>query len=39
MSRGENSEMAWGNVTLADVARTAGVSPITVSRVLNDPDK
>jgi len=28
-----------GNVTLADVARVAGVSPITVSRVLNDPDK
>src|SRR6056297_3563188 len=28
-----------GNVTLDDVAKLAGVSPITVSRVLNHPDK
>lgn len=32
------SPRATGAVTLADVARLAGVSPITVSRVLNHPD-
>jgi LacI family gluconate utilization system Gnt-I transcriptional repressor len=32
------SSRATGSVTLADVARLAGVSPITVSRVLNRPE-
>jgi LacI family transcriptional regulator, gluconate utilization system Gnt-I transcriptional repressor len=32
------SPRATGNVTLADVAKLAGVSPITVSRVLNRPE-
>lgn len=30
---------ATGKVTLADVAKETGVSPITVSRVINSPDK
>jgi LacI family gluconate utilization system Gnt-I transcriptional repressor len=30
---------ATGSVTLSDVAKLAGVSPITVSRVLNQPEK
>jgi len=33
------SSRASGSVTLDDVAKLAGVSPITVSRVLNHPDK
>jgi len=33
-----SSPRATGSVTLADVAQLAGVSPITVSRVLNHPD-
>jgi LacI family gluconate utilization system Gnt-I transcriptional repressor len=33
-----NGSRASGNVTLADVAKLAGVSPITVSRVLNRPE-
>jgi LacI family transcriptional regulator, gluconate utilization system Gnt-I transcriptional repressor len=32
------SGRSTGNVTLADVAKLAGVSPITVSRVLNRPE-
>lgn len=32
------SSRATGSVTLADVAKLAGVSPITVSRVLNRPE-
>jgi len=32
------SPRATGSVTLADVARLAGVSPITVSRVVNHPE-
>lgn len=32
------STRATGSVTLADVAKLAGVSPITVSRVLNRPE-
>src|SRR3954468_4419394 len=32
------STRATGSVTLADVARIAGVSPITVSRVVNHPE-
>lgn len=32
------SARATGSVTLADVAKIAGVSPITVSRVVNQPD-
>jgi len=39
-SQSENSSpRATGNVTLGDVAKLAGVSPITVSRVLNQPEK
>lgn len=34
-----NSSRASGNVTLDDVAKLAGVSPITVSRAFNQPDK
>jgi len=34
-----SSSRASGSVTLDDVAKLAGVSPITVSRVLNHPDK
>ncbi len=33
-----SSPRATGSVTLADVAQLAGVSPITVSRVLNHPE-
>lgn len=33
------SSRSSGSVTLDDVAKLAGVSPITVSRVLNHPDK
>lgn len=33
------SSRASGSVTLDDVAKLAGVSPITVSRVVNQPDK
>ena len=33
------SSRTTGSVTLDDVAKLAGVSPITVSRVLNHPDK
>jgi LacI family gluconate utilization system Gnt-I transcriptional repressor len=33
------SSRASGSVTLDDVAKLAGVSPITVSRALNQPDK
>ena len=36
--RERNASRATGNVTLADVAKLAGVSPITVSRVLNRPE-
>ena len=36
--RRPKSPRATGSVTLADVARLAGVSPITVSRVLNHPE-
>src|SRR5689334_17746127 len=36
--RERNGSRASGNVTLADVAKLAGVSPITVSRVLNRPE-
>jgi len=32
------SSRATGSVTLADVAKIAGVSPITVSRVVNRPE-
>ncbi|MGK2907913.1 MAG: LacI family DNA-binding transcriptional regulator [Desulfuromonadales bacterium] len=34
-----SSTRTTGSVTLDDVAKIAGVSPITVSRVLNHPDK
>ncbi|MDF1589942.1 MAG: LacI family DNA-binding transcriptional regulator [Desulfobacterales bacterium] len=38
--RSENSSpRATGSVTLGDVAKLAGVSPITVSRALNQPEK
>jgi len=38
--RPENgSPRATGSVTLGDVAKLAGVSPITVSRALNQPEK
>ena len=36
--RERNGSRSSGNVTLADVAKLAGVSPITVSRVLNKPE-
>ena len=36
--RERNASRATGSVTLADVAKLAGVSPITVSRVLNRPE-
>jgi len=40
LSQSENSSSrATGSVTLGDVAKLAGVSPITVSRVLNQPEK
>ena len=35
----QNNARATGSVTLAHVAKLAGVSPITVSRALNQPDK
>lgn len=35
----KSSNRTTGSVTLDDVAKIAGVSPITVSRVLNHPDK
>ncbi len=39
-SQSENSSSrATGSVTLGDVAKLAGVSPITVSRALNEPEK
>ena len=34
-----SSNRATGSITLDDVAKIAGVSPITVSRVLNQPEK
>jgi LacI family transcriptional regulator, gluconate utilization system Gnt-I transcriptional repressor len=37
-ARPRKSPRATGNVTLADVAKIAGVSPITVSRVVNRPE-
>ncbi|MFO1323347.1 MAG: LacI family DNA-binding transcriptional regulator [Burkholderiales bacterium] len=36
--RANASTRATGSVTLADVAKVAGVSPITVSRVVNHPE-
>jgi LacI family gluconate utilization system Gnt-I transcriptional repressor len=36
--RPRRSPRATGNVTLADVAKIAGVSPITVSRAVNHPE-
>ena len=36
--RNGTSSRATGSVTLADVAKIAGVSPITVSRVVNRPE-
>jgi LacI family transcriptional regulator, gluconate utilization system Gnt-I transcriptional repressor len=36
--RGRPAAPAGGSVTLADVARLAGISPITVSRALHRPD-
>ena len=36
--RNGTSTRATGSVTLADVAKIAGVSPITVSRVVNRPE-
>lgn len=36
--RQNSSTRATGSVTLADVAKLAGVSPITVSRVVNRPE-
>jgi LacI family gluconate utilization system Gnt-I transcriptional repressor len=38
LKKERNGSRASGNVTLADVAKLAGVSPITVSRVLNRPE-
>jgi len=38
-SPGTSSSRTTGSVTLDDVAKLAGVSPITVSRALNHPDK
>ena len=37
-ARAPASTRATGSVTLADVAKIAGVSPITVSRVVNHPE-
>src|SRR5258706_4515453 len=36
--RARNATRATGSVTLDDVAKLAGVSPITVSRVINRPE-
>jgi LacI family transcriptional regulator, gluconate utilization system Gnt-I transcriptional repressor len=38
VSRSTPSSRSSGSVTLSDVAKLAGVSPITVSRVLNRPE-
>ncbi len=38
-SRPRRSRRGSGGLTLGDVARLAGVSPITVSRALNDPQR
>ena len=38
-SRPRRSRRGSGGLTLGDVARLAGVSPITVSRALNDPHR
>jgi LacI family transcriptional regulator, gluconate utilization system Gnt-I transcriptional repressor len=38
MGKAANEETAPGSTTLADVARLSGVSPITVSRALNQPE-
>ena len=37
-SRRPSHSRATGSVTLADVAKIAGVSPITVSRAINRPE-
>jgi LacI family gluconate utilization system Gnt-I transcriptional repressor len=39
MKKPHPSHKEHSQITLLDVAKHAGVSPITVSRVLNDPDK
>ncbi|MGQ7248492.1 LacI family DNA-binding transcriptional regulator [Halomonas sp. V046] len=38
-SRSRKRHRGQGRVTLADVAKAAGVAPITVSRALNSPDR